>query len=483
MIVSRYTLLLGLLIALVVGLPAVGLAGLLQFLFPLLGLGIGVFALWTSPTRHYIQFVMLLWMFAPLVRRLVDWQIGRTDLSPVLITPLLVTLLSFLVLPNRWPKNQAAILYSLLLYLVVVFWGALMGIISGNIIAAVYALTTWIAPVGLGLMVLSRSDRVDEISDALTNAVVYGSAVMAIYGMIQFMVIPPWDKAWITATGVASMGQAVAGQMRVFSTMNAAGIFAVVLMVALLAIFNRPSFKFLLAGIPILLTLGLTLVRGAWGGFALGLLVLVLLGRARVKLRVLLIGGAFLVVGIPLFVQSSFFDTVTDRANSLWSLESDNSFEARTSFVSTILSDIPSLAMGHGLGASGVASGLSEAEGGITSFDNGLLDILFLYGIVGLVMLGIVAFWSWSLIQAARARPAYAASAVIPLVIFAQLILVDTLYAPNSIFLFPFLGIAMAGMNCKKARRIPINPHDRTTSLQSADTAFPGQIATQPTVR
>lgn len=454
MIVSLYKIALGFLILMVLGLTAIGQAGLLELAFPLFALSIGVLALRTSPTRDYVQFTMLLWMFAPLVRRLTDWQGGRHALSLVLLAPLLVTLLSFLVLPKRWPRHQAAILNSFLLFLVVVVWGAIMGVLHGQAFGAIYGLVTWIVPIGFAMLILSRSDRIDEISSTMTNVIVFGGATMAIYGIAQFALAPPWDTAWILSSEMLSLGTQPY-RIRVFSTMNSPGVFALALVSALLAIFNRPSPKFLLAGIPIVLTLGLTLVRSAWGMLVLALLMLVLVGQARVRFRVILASVVLFVIAAPLIVQSEFFTIVTDRADSLWSLESDRSFEVRASIASSLLSDIPGLAIGHGLGASGLASGLSGSEDTFETLDNGFLDILFTYGIVGLVMLAILAFWGVSLVKAARARPIYAATAIVPLACFSQLMIVNVLYSPSGMFLFPFLAIALASRSAKSLPKLP----------------------------
>lgn len=448
---SLYKILLASLVAVVAGLVAVGAGAALQIVFPLVALTIGIVTLQTSPHRDYIHFVMLLWMFAPLVRRLVDWQSGRTSLSLVLVTPLIVTLLSFLLAPQRWPKSQAPVINSFLLYVAAVFWGCLIGLITGKGFAAIYGLLTWLAPVGFALMIVSQREQAKQISDTLTRAAVAGGLAMGIYALIQFAIVPPWDRAWIMAADMGSLS-AVPFGIKVFSTMNAPGVFAGAIMVCLLAIFNRPSPLYLVAGVPMALALALTLVRGAWAGLVLGLVILVLLGKAKVKARVLSIFGVLLLVTVPVLLQSAVFEEVGDRAGTLWSLEGDRSFEARSSLISEVLSDIPGLLLGHGLGATGVATGLSEDGEGITSFDNGILDILFTFGIAGFVILGVLVFWILRLVQAVRRQPTLAATAVIPIVVIAQLILANKLYSPNGMFLFPFLAAALASVPQRRTR-------------------------------
>lgn len=451
MTVSIYRLCLAFLILLVAALAVGGLATTLQILFPLLAVTIGLYTLRYSPTRNYLQFTMLLWMFAPLVRRLSDWQGARTQLSLIILTPVLVSMLSFLALPGRWPRRQAGLLYTMIGYIVVVLWGSIIGFGSGQILPVIYAFLTWIAPVGLAMLIISRGDQAEEMGDTLVRAIVLGAAVMAIYGLIQYAIVPPWDKAWVLDSGMASVGVPAPYQIRVFSTLNSPGVLAIVLMSALLVIFNKPSILNALAGGVIALAFAVTLVRSSWGGLLLGLLLFLSIGRIRVKLRVAFAGSALLLVAIPALIQSSAFQSVNERMQTLTALDQDVSFNARAKLVDNMLDDIPALLLGHGIGASGLAGNLGEADSTV-SIDNGLLDVLFQFGLPALALFAILGYWIVKLVRALRLGTSISTSAVISLSILALMLFGNILTTPNGNFLFPFLGVSLAATAATRQR-------------------------------
>src|SRR5215218_7309863 len=85
------------LLILVVGGLAIHASGLLELLYPLVALMVGVLLYWRYPAL-YLGFTWWLWFLTPEVRRLVDYQQGWNPESPVMLAPLLVTALGFLAL-------------------------------------------------------------------------------------------------------------------------------------------------------------------------------------------------------------------------------------------------------------------------------------------------------------------------------------------------------------------------------------------------
>src|ERR1700689_1401054 len=70
-----------------------GTGATLRILYPTMALVVGVFLIFTSkPT--YTSFTWWLWFLSPFLRRLIDYHSGWVDPSPVLLAPLLVTLVS-----------------------------------------------------------------------------------------------------------------------------------------------------------------------------------------------------------------------------------------------------------------------------------------------------------------------------------------------------------------------------------------------------
>ena len=467
--IPTHALLVSLLALMVFALTAAGAGGLLGPLYLLVALAIGFRALLKSPTRDFISFTMLLWMFSPFVRRLVDWQSGRNDYSPVLLAPLAVTLLAFLAVPRHFPRDTARTALPFFIYLAIVLYGLLLGLANGRGFAAFYAAANWIAPVAFALLIIAKPGANPEVRATLTRAMIGGGVVMALYGVFQFVVAPPWDTAWMRASGMTSIGQPEPFAIRVFSTMNAPGAFSLPLGVALLLLFERLSARSIAAGAVMVMGLALSLVRSMWGGVALGIVLLMVFGNARVKFRVVVLVGLVALAAAPLLTRSEFFETISDRFSTLSSIEEDASLRDRREFANSMLENFGQLLVGQGLGSSGQATTLTKGSDTIAVFDNGWLDLVFTFGFVGLILAATLLSWAIQLVGRIRENPDSAAMAVIPLVQIIMLIFANGLYSPSGMFLFPFLACVLVETNRYSAQRAPVrSQHDEAAGGRRA---------------
>ena len=91
------------LLILVVGGLAIHAGSMLELLYPLGALTVGVLLYWRYPAL-YLGFAWWLWFLTPEVRRLVDYQQGWNPESPVMLAPLLVTALGFFALLRHLPE-------------------------------------------------------------------------------------------------------------------------------------------------------------------------------------------------------------------------------------------------------------------------------------------------------------------------------------------------------------------------------------------
>ena len=78
-------------LAVAAAMAAGGIGGALTWVFAPVALASGLWLYARAPSRGFIAFCYMLWMVAPFVRRLADWQGGRHDLSPIMLAPALVT--------------------------------------------------------------------------------------------------------------------------------------------------------------------------------------------------------------------------------------------------------------------------------------------------------------------------------------------------------------------------------------------------------
>src|SRR5512133_3487733 len=81
-------------VALMTGAAAVSmLGGLFEVAFPAAALAVGLMCYRTGPHR-YLTFVWWLWLLTPGIRRIVDGHAGWNPQNPVLLAPLVVSLLA-----------------------------------------------------------------------------------------------------------------------------------------------------------------------------------------------------------------------------------------------------------------------------------------------------------------------------------------------------------------------------------------------------
>lgn len=452
--IAPHLLLLWLLAAMVVVLTAGRAGNLLDPLYLLACLAIGFRALRKSPTRDYISFTLLLWMFSPFVRRLVDWQSGRHEFSLSLIAPLAVTLLAVFALRRDMRGVTFKTAIPFFLYLAIVVYGLLLGLANGRGFAAIYAAANWIAPIVFALLILSNPTASAQIRETLTRTLIGGAVVMSIYGAFQFVVAPPWDTAWMIGAKMASIGRPEPFAIRVFSTMNAPGVFAVAVSSAFLLIFNRLSTRTVAAGAVMILGLALSLVRSSWGAVGLGIFLLMLIGDARTKFRAVAVIGLVGLVSMPLLMRAEFFDTISSRFETLSSLQGDRSLHDRAAFTNTMLENFGTLLVGQGLGSTGIASNLTQSGDTLAVFDNGWLSLVFTFGFIGLFLAAIILLWFFTLLFSIRSQPQTASMAVVASIQITLMIFSNTLEGALGMLLFPFLACVIAAADSHKSTKL-----------------------------
>jgi hypothetical protein len=80
-----------------------GAGGLLRLAYPAIALLVGLFLFKRYPVL-YIGFTWWIAFLTPFVRRLIDWQSGWVDPSPVLLAPFLVMMLTGLTFVQYLPR-------------------------------------------------------------------------------------------------------------------------------------------------------------------------------------------------------------------------------------------------------------------------------------------------------------------------------------------------------------------------------------------
>lgn len=367
----------------------VGRPELLMYYYPLSAFGVGIWLYAVAP-KMYIGFTLWIWFLTPFMRRLVDYEAGMFNpTNPVMLAPLLVTVVSGVSLFRYGSRFQSRSFFPFVLLLCGIGHGYVVGAVTVGIQSATFAALSWILPLFFGLHIAFLWRQYPALTSILRTTVTWGLLVMGSYGLYQFFAGPPWDMMWLDESNMwLTMGRPEPMQFRVFSTLNSTGPYAFVVCAILLLLIQGRGGWTKLALIPGYITFLLTLVRSAWMGWIVGVTFLVfwrLQGRLRKRLLGVLI--ATILLGVPFFALSPASQNVAQRAQTFTNLEKDASFRARAGIYTRGAKQVLMTPLGYGLGSFGVAAKLSKGE--VVSFDSGVFDVLFSLGWLGSLCYGV----------------------------------------------------------------------------------------------
>jgi hypothetical protein len=445
---------------LVVGSLGMHQARLLQVAFPAVCLVAGMVLFGRSPAG-YLTFVMWLWALAPLVRRLAEWQLDEfNDQNLILLSPYIVTAIAGVALFRRPGVLNDRRTRPFVIGIGCVAAGAVVGLAKVGLQAAIFGFLEWSTPIALGGYVATLSvARLEHAWRTVWRHALVLLVVVGCYGVYQFFAILPWDVQWMDNAPIGSIGQPKPFEVRVFSTANAPGVLSMIVMVLLLLALGRRSAMKLPITVLAGVVLGVSLVRSAWLGVAVGVVAFWLLQRGRSRSRSIL--AALLIV--PLFLgvtQAGPINAVlSTRASSFGELGEDDSLNARFEFFRETLPGVLANPIGHGTGSSGatVRTGVVEDDQAVQAFDNGLLAIPFALGLLpGLVYFGVLVNVTRQVVGGSRGgrrmRRAAAAAWIAGLV---QLLFVFALAGATGAFIWMAAGLGIAAKHARPSAAAP----------------------------
>lgn len=392
-------------VALTCVIAVAGPAQLMLIGFPLgavlIALGLLVLRRWNS----YLAFAIVMWFTTNEVRRVVDWKTVYHEQNPILLTATLVSIvaLPWGLLHRRRVRKE---IYNLVTVVMLVgSYGLLVGIVRNGFLAAAADFLYLLGPLSLGLFVLKVVRDDEQLRRILRGMAVWGCLGMGVYGIIQFLLLPPWDLAWMLGSEISSIGAPRPGEFRTFSTLTTTGPLGQVLAALLLILVaeRRVPRQFLAAAVG-MVCLGTTLVRAGWIGLALGMLLLFVLGRTKI-LRMGVVMAALLagliVLGGPII------ERMAERANNTTSQTTEDiSLQKRIEFQTRIAPDVLSDPVGLGFGATGRVSNLNASDftdPHFRNFDSGIFETLARYGVIGgLLYLGTLVIATAKAVRRAR---------------------------------------------------------------------------------
>lgn len=433
---------------------------LLELTFMPMGVGVA-FWLYRRYPAHYLSFVCWLFFLTPEVRRFADYYKGvYNQTSIIMTTPLFAASLSGLSMLLNYRLLGQRRAAPLIIMLIAITYGYVMGVAQFGILPATFTVIGWLMPIFIGWYILLNWRLYPLFRRVLFETFMYGTILMGLYGIYQYVSPPPWTVFWLAQSGMeTSSGHAVAFGMRICSTMNSTGPFAMTMMVGLLMSLASPSRMKVVAGVAGLPALLFTSVRTSWGALVIGLIYPLAMLDARSRLR--LIMATFLFAGLctPMLMIDQVTEPIVRRMSTIGSLSDDNSFQARQGFYTNFSAIAEESFAGHGMGSTGLASKLADPHAQIiASLDSGVVDVLWVLGwpggmlyVAGLFML------LWRAFVASLARPGdrFAITGVgAAIAILAVMVMIDTMQGTTGIyFIFGVLMPVIGGRYVQEQRR------------------------------
>ncbi|TXI81312.1 MULTISPECIES: O-antigen ligase family protein [unclassified Cupriavidus] len=365
------------------------LGRVVELFYPVGALIVGLVAYRRNPA-HYVSFMCWLYFLSPEVRRIADFfNSAYNPISPIQMAPMLVATLSALTVLTHYRVVATRRAFPSLLLTLALLYALVIGIIRNSPASAVFSFAYAMLPIFIGFHILATWKHYPAYARALVSTFSWGMLVIGVYGVIQYVVMPPWDAMWMIRSGIGSVGEPFPMSFRVFSTLNSPGPLANVLMAGLLFLLAGRGKVVWIGAASGLVVLLLTAVRSAWGGAVIGALYALACIDSRTRIRVIFGIVVVAALSIPMFAFDDFAKPVVDRMQSMSSIQNDRSFQVRMQFYESFVAVATSDIAGQGMGSTGVGTKLDSATsqlGKYGVFDSGLMEIPFVMGWPGTVL-------------------------------------------------------------------------------------------------
>jgi hypothetical protein len=352
---------------------------LIRYGYPAAVVGIGALFIRHRPDR-FLALLVLVLVLTPFLRRVVDHQLGWTQISPIMLAPYLLLMLTLPFLLRIMQHNTAGLGPCFGALTAVIVYGFFIAAFQNRFFSAGFDVLRWLLPVSLAAYIVAHHRSCDRMASTFRAVILTATPAVGAYGLWQFFDPPAWDASWMLNSGMDSIGRPLPFEVRVFSTLNAPGACAAFLSLGLLFYLQRTR----LLGAPGLLLGGiaflLTLARAPWLGFAIAAIP-ILLGRPSFRvLATLMLAVAATVIVIGSDVELN--DQVGNRLQSLFELSGDDSASQRLLQYQFFTEDLDTLIIGTGLGINGQYQ-TYMAEGVQRYIDSGIIDAVQSFGLVG----------------------------------------------------------------------------------------------------
>lgn len=326
-----------------------------------------------------------------LLRRLASGGAGRVDFDPLILAPYGVLLIFLLSSPlPRLPSNNEGVrLLCASIGASIVVSGVASYPVS---VPGIFSIVTHLFC--LALIALVASGRLNDPIPVISRVLLLVAVPCAVYSILQFVYLYSWDRAWMIASGLNSVGSPEPFEVRVFGTSESPGPFALFIGCALIIAWLRATSvrsvgsAFVWSSTILLLTVSLVLtgVRSALVGLAVcAVIAVVRLGRGWQRFIPLSSLVLFWIVLGRVIDSLSGRSAVIERDRySVESLASDDSLLHRVSLYARSLSEPFGRLFGN--------ASAPQSDGLVPDF---VIRYGYLSGLIAIVLIVLVLTRSW----------------------------------------------------------------------------------------
>lgn len=359
-----------------------GAGSIIRLFFPIASLATGLY-LYSNFPILYIGFTWWLWFLTPFVSRLIDYRSGWDPSRLVLVTPFIVTIITTITVVKHLLKTYKYGGLPFFMVFVAISYATLIGLVNNQLFAVARSFLDWFAPVAFAFHIWVNWREYPRYRQVIQSTFLWGLLIMGVYGIFQYLVAPEWDGFWLVESGMtSSSGSPEPLGMRVWSTMHSRGPFASTMQAGLLLVFTHKSIWRFPAAIAGTISLLLSTVRSAWGGWILSLLLFIPSLKSRLQLKIITTLLIFIIIIVPLTRVEPFKSQIQSRLQTLTNIEKDSSFQARQDIYSESFKIALSTFQGRGLG---YTWSFEEQKFGSLVIDSGILDTFFTLGWIGAI--------------------------------------------------------------------------------------------------
>jgi len=352
-------------------------------------------------SSYLLDYFVVVVVFNRQLRRLLDWYDGAFDpFPPTSLTPQLLGMCMLLAILAGYRRFTPTMRRAGWLLAAAITYGLAMGIEYR--FGALYATWDYLIPICvLFYAVLCRPD--EKTVNRWMRTVAACGVLAAVYGFVQWSILPQWDEQWIMWSGMySSMGTPGPFKIGIASTLESRGPAAWFFASAAVIMIARPQWRRPWGWPGVVLIIGallLTTVRSSLGFLVLCLVLLSMMQRGQTRRQMLLVVAACFVALVVLLPYLPNSERIVMRVQSIGSLAEDRSFNTRVSIAQHGIGHVLAQPQGFGIGASNAKAGrvAGAAQQGVG--DNGWLSLLADLGFPGAILyfmgLGLIIRTCW----------------------------------------------------------------------------------------